>query len=34
MVDWIFSAMTVSLVCTIRICGAVCIETVLVSSRS
>ena len=33
-VDCIFSAITVSLPCTSRICGAVCKATVRVSSRS
>ena len=34
MVVWIFSIMVVSLFWIIRICGAVCMEMVLVSSRS
>ena len=34
MVVWIFSTIRVSLFCTRRICGAVCREMVLVSSRS
>ena len=33
-VDWIFSAIIVSFPCTRRICGAVCMAIVLVSSRS
>ncbi len=33
-VDWIFSDMMVSLFCTSRICGAICRDTMRVSSRS
>ncbi len=33
-VDWIFSDMAVSLLWISRICGAICMEIVLVSSRS